>query len=387
MKTHHQVFYQNSRNMEALSANSVDLVVTSPPYPMIEMWDDGFSRLNPSIQKALKTSGGMHAFELMHRELDRVWDEVYRVLKQGGIACINIGDATRTMDGDFCLYTNHARILSYLQALGFSSLPAILWRKQTNAPNKFMGSGMLPAGAYVTLEHEYILIFRKGRKREFNKTGEKKARRESAFFWEERNIWFSDVWFDIKGTHQALGDKDTRSRSAAYPFELAYRLIHMYSAKADLVLDPFLGIGTTMAAALAGGRNSIGYELDPALEATITSIADRIIDYSKETIRKRIHKHIEFCADRIKAKGPMKHCNQHYGFPVMTAQEKELLLNSMLKIEKSGNTDFVATYSKDPQPEFCRDWNSLFETGEYGEVFSKLDSNRNGSSRKNLFSK
>jgi hypothetical protein len=68
----------------------------------------------------------------------------------------------------------------------------------------------------------------------------------------------------------------------------------------------------------------------------------------------------------------MKHCNQHYGFPIMTAQEKELLLNDMLKIEKSGNTDFVATYSEDPQPEFCRNWNSLFETGEYGEVFSKL---------------
>jgi DNA modification methylase len=339
--------------MAQLPSNSVDLVVTSPPYPMIEMWDDGFSRLNPSIQQALKTSAGMHAFELMHRELDRVWDEVYRVLKHGGIACINIGDATRTMNGEFCLYTNHARILSYLQTLGFSSLPAILWRKQTNAPNKFLGSGMLPAGAYVTLEHEYILIFRKGPKRAFN-------------------IWFSDVWFDIKGTHQALGDKDTRSRSAAYPFELAYRLIHMYSAKADLVLDPFLGIGTTMAAAMAGGRNSIGYELDPALEATITSIADRIIDYSNETIRKRIHKHIEFCAGRIKAKGPMKHCNQHYGFPVMTAQEKELLLNDMLKIEKSENTDFVATYSKAPQPEFCRDWDSLLETGEYGDVFSKL---------------
>ena len=55
---------------------------------------------------------------------------------------------------DFCLYPNHARILNYLLDIGFSALPDILWRKQTNAPNKFMGSGMLPAGAYVTLEHE-----------------------------------------------------------------------------------------------------------------------------------------------------------------------------------------------------------------------------------------
>ena len=64
--------------------------------------------------------------------------------------------------GDFCLYPNHARVLNYLLKIGFSALPDILWRKQTNAPNKFMGSGMLPAGAYVTLEHEYIFDFAKG---------------------------------------------------------------------------------------------------------------------------------------------------------------------------------------------------------------------------------
>lgn len=68
---------------------------------------------------------------------------------------------------NFQLYPNHARIINAFHALGVSNLPNILWRKQTNAPNKFMGSGMLPAGAYVTLEHEWILIFRKGGKRIF----------------------------------------------------------------------------------------------------------------------------------------------------------------------------------------------------------------------------
>ena len=82
--------------------------------------------------------------------------------------------------------------------LGFQSIPLILWRKQTNAPNKFMGSGMLPAGAYVTLEHEYILVLRKGSKREFKKAEEKRNRHESAIFWEERNIWYSDIWMDTE---------------------------------------------------------------------------------------------------------------------------------------------------------------------------------------------
>ena len=88
-----------------------------------------------------------------------------------------------TFDGNFCLFSNHSRILSFLSKLGFTFLPDILWRKETNAPNKFMGSGMLPVSAYVTYEHEYILIVRKGKKRDFTALDEKKLRKESAFFW------------------------------------------------------------------------------------------------------------------------------------------------------------------------------------------------------------
>ena len=192
--------------MRVVPDSSVHLVVTSPPYPMIEMWDDMFKRQSNKIATALKHQKGIEAFEWMHRELDPVWKETYRILVDGGIACINIGDAVRTVDEDFRLYPNHARILSAMLNVGFSALPLILWRKPTNAPNKFMGSGMLPGGAYVTLEHEYILIVRKGSKREFNRAPEKQIRRESALFWEERNNWFSDVWFGLVGTRQKLGN-------------------------------------------------------------------------------------------------------------------------------------------------------------------------------------
>lgn len=361
MKTSHRIIYKNSKDMKELPAESVDLIVTSPPYPMIEMWDEIFSDLNPLISEALNKSAGMQAYALMHQELDSVWDEVYRVLKEGRFVCINIGDATRTINGDFQLYTNHSRINNYLQQLGFSSLPAILWRKQANAPNKFMGSGMLPAGAYVTLEHEYILIARKGSKREFNKADEKRIRRESAFFWEERNKWFSDIWFDIKGTQQELGEKDIRSRSAAYPFELAYRLINMYAAKGDLVLDPFLGIGTTMAAAMTGGRNSIGFEIDPTLKETIQSAPESIFDFSNAYIHNRIERHILFSAKWIGENGPMKYVNKHYGFPVMTAQEKELLFNALANIKATGDNEFEVLYSDEPQPMFCKNWESELE--------------------------
>lgn len=358
MNTRHEVIFSNSSHMKNLVDESVNLVVTSPPYPMIEMWDEMFSQQSMAVKKKLKQHDGPGAFELMHKLLDSVWGEVYRVLKPGGFACINIGDATRTLNDNFMLYTNHARILRFMEKLGFGALPCILWRKQTNAPNKFMGSGMLPAGAYVTLEHEYILILRKGFKREFIREKDKKNRRASALFWEERNLWFSDVWFDVKGTPQALNHKDARKRSAAYPFELVYRLINMYSAKGDLVLDPFMGIGTTMAAAIASGRNSMGYEIDPGLDETIFKIQEVILDTSTKLIRERLFRHIAFITDRLKSKGKVKHSNRHYGFPVITAQEKELLINDPIEITRLKKHVLEVAYAVEPQQELCRDWSS-----------------------------
>lgn len=187
--TKHLVVVANGNNISELDDKSIDLVVTSPPYPMIEMWDEMFSQQDPAIKRCLDKGDGQGAFLKMHDLLNSVWRECDRVLKDNGFICINIGDATRTINGDFKLYSNHSKIIACFEELGYSVLPDIHWRKQSNAPNKFMGSGMYPAGAYVTYEHEYILVFRKGNKRNFE--GEaKKARKESAYFWEERNIWF-----------------------------------------------------------------------------------------------------------------------------------------------------------------------------------------------------
>lgn len=358
MRTKHQIFFKNSKNMEELSSESIDLVITSPPYPMIAMWDDVFSNLNSKIVEALEKNQGPEAFELMHKELDPIWNEVYRVLKKGGIACINIGDATRTLNGHFALYTNHSRIQTYMQGIGFSSLPAILWRKQTNAPNKFMGSGMMPPGAYITLEHEYVLILRKGNKKEFKTDKEKQIRRESSFFWEERNLWFSDVWIDLKGTSQNLFDKKVRKRSAAFPFELPYRLITMFSVKEDLVLDPFLGIGTTMYAAMASGRNSEGYEIDVNFKDVITSGISGVLNFSNKRIKNRLEDHLNFVESQSERVGKFKYVNKHYQFPVMTSQETQLLINQLLSIEQPENNTFEAVYSDEPQTEFTRDWNN-----------------------------
>ncbi len=356
MITSHQIFFRDSKRMTDLSDASIDFAVTSPPYPMIEMWDRIFTDQNEKIGEFLNNKKGPEAFELMHRELDKVWDELYRVLKPGAIACINAGDATRTINGQFALYTNHSRIQSYLQKLGFSALPAILWRKQTNAPNKFMGSGMLPPGAYVTQEHEYVLILRKGGKREFLTAAEKKLRRESAFFWEERNVWFSDIWMDLKGASQNLFHDKVRNRSAAFPFELPYRLITMFSVKGDTVLDPFLGIGTTMYAAMASGRNSIGYEIDKDLHAFIVSKHNDVLDFSNNRICERLKKHCDFIEERYRKKGKFKYMNKNYLFPVMTKQETDLSINYLKAVQQTDESTFKITYVDDAQKDFGGFW-------------------------------
>ncbi len=350
MESLHQLIFTDAAQMKALSPDSIDLVVTSPPYPMIEMWDDLFCAADGEIKKALKESDSDSAFEKMHGLLDTVWGELRRVVRPGGIVCINIGDAARTISGRFRLFANHARIISAFGALGFDQLPAIIWRKTTNAPNKFMGSGMLPPSAYVTLEHEYILIFRLGANRSFGDEEEKQARRQSAFFWEERNAWFSDVWFNLIGTTQKLRNGKTRDRSGAYPFELPYRLINMFSLKGDTVLDPFLGTGTTTLAAMCAGRHSVGYEIDPQFQPVILEKVAGLPDIAHETVERRLKAHADFIRERSRNDGEIKNRNTFYDCPVITRQESELRLERVRQLQFMGNDRFRVTYGNMDAP-------------------------------------
>ena len=343
METTHQIFFKNSNDMSEIESNTIDLIITSPPYPMIGMWDSLFSSLNKDIGDALQEKDGKTAFRLMHDELDKVWVESVRVIKEGGFACINIGDATRSINNNFQLFTNHVRISNFFQKNGFFVLPCILWRKPTNSPTKFMGSGMLPPNAYITLEHEYILIFRKGEnKRDFPPKSEN--RYNSAYFWEERNKWFSDVW-DFKGISQDLNNKETRKRSAAYPFELAYRLINMFSVRNDTILDPFLGTGTTSLAAMASARNSIGYEINPEFMKIFKNKVEDIKKITNSINNSRISRHIEFIKNHKKNGKIINYNSIYYKFPVITQQEINLLLYSIKNCNEKGK-QFIINHEK-----------------------------------------
>ncbi len=336
METTHRVFVGDSRDLSRVADDSVELVVTSPPYPMIEMWDDLFTELDPAIGDALASGDGRGAFEAMHAQLEAVWDELERVLVDGGIACINVGDATRSVDGSFRVYQNHARVLEAFEERGFEPLPDVLWRKPANSAAKFMGSGMIPPNAYVTLEHEYVLIFRNGGT---SRTFEPRADRryEAAYFWEERNRWFSDVWTDVTGELQAIDivDDELRERSAAYPLEIPYRLICMYSAYGDTVLDPFWGTGTTTLAAMCAGRHSVGVELEDGLLELFDDRVDEVPALSRSVGRARLERHRSFVEQRRAEGGSLEYEADYYETPVVTKMERGIRLRRVQSVDRT----------------------------------------------------
>ncbi|WP_254537335.1 DNA-methyltransferase [Halomarina litorea] len=321
MQTAHAVHIADAREM-ALPEGSVDLVVTSPPYPMISMWDDLFRDLDPAVGDALDAGDGERAFSLMHDCLAPVWDGVVDALAPGGLVCVNVGDATRSL-GEFELFPNHVELTRRLRDRGLSQLPGLQWRKPVNRATKFMGSGMLPPNAYPTLEHEHLLVFRKGGPRQMEPGADE--RYEAAYFWEERNEWFSDLW-EFGGVGQRLGDgegalsPETRERSGAFPLRLPLRLIRMFSTYGDRVLDPFWGTGTTTLAAMLAARDSVGYELDADL---VGAFDERIADLPERSVDRavaRLERHVAFAEGRE----DLSYEAEHYDFPVMTRQERRI---------------------------------------------------------------
>jgi len=209
----------------------------------------------------------------------------------------------------------------------------VLWRKPTNSAAKFMGSGMVPPNAYVTLEHEHILVFRNGeRQRGFEPNADK--RYGGAYFWEERNRWFSDLWTEITGRSQQLTGEESRERSGAYPLVIPYRLINMYSVYGDTVLDPFWGTGTTTLAAMAAGRNSVGKELDAEFQTAFDQRVEAVPQLTDELVGRRLAAHESFVAERRADDKAVEYQADNYAFPVMTKQEQPIRFYRVDEIER-----------------------------------------------------
>jgi hypothetical protein len=125
----------------------------------------------------------------------------------------------------------------------------------------------------------------------------------------------------------------------------------MFSVKGDTVLDPFMGLATTMQAAMATARNSVGFEIDAGLETAVTAGAEKVRDEANHRIHRRLAAHCRFLARRREeGKPPPKHRNRHYGFPVITRQETDLILNPVAAVDPVAG-GFDVRYDTGPPPD------------------------------------
>jgi DNA modification methylase len=248
--TNHSLYQRDARKMSGLKPESVHLVVTSPPYWTLKEY-----------RKVDGQLGHLSDYNTFLSELDKVWRRCFKVLVPGGRLICVVGDvclSRRRNNGRHTVVPLHSSIQEHCRQIGFDNLAPIIWHKIANASyevengSSFLGKPYEP-NAVIKNDIEYILMLRKpgGYRRPTI------AKRVLSVISEENHRkWFQQIWTGLTGA-------STRHHPAPYPLELAERLIRMFSFAGDVVLDPFVGTGTTCVAAAKWGRNSIGYEIDP----------------------------------------------------------------------------------------------------------------------------
>jgi excisionase family DNA binding protein len=247
-----KIFVESSTKMNDLLDNSIHLMVTSPPYFDAKMY---------SSQPIENDLGDIHNIDEWFEKIAEVWREVYRVLQPGRKAFINIMNLPiRLEDGGFKSLNLVGRTIDVCEKIGFIFKRDIVWHK-TNSTRSHFGSYPYPGGILINNMHEFILEFEKPAKKGFNKYAHltKEQKEQSKLdkeFWIE--IKKSDVW-----VMNPQGSGDKRNHVAPFPYELPYRLIKAFSFVGETVLDPFLGSGTTLLAAVDLKRNGVGYEINP----------------------------------------------------------------------------------------------------------------------------
>jgi len=218
-----------SENMKEIPDNSVHLMVTSPPYNVTKEYDQDLS-----LEEYLQL-------------LRNVFTETYRVLVYGGRACINVANLGRKPYIPLSDY-----ISQMMTEIGYLMRGEIIWHKGAGAGvSMAWGSWQSAVNPVLRDTHEYILVFSKG---SFSRN--KPEGKTDTITREQFMEWTRSVWIMNPESAQKVG------HPAPFPIELPYRLIQLYTFTEDIVLDPFMGSGSTAIAALKSGRKYVGYEID-----------------------------------------------------------------------------------------------------------------------------
>lgn len=246
-----KIIIGDSRKMVEIDDATVDLVVTSPPYWQIKDYE------------ATSQIGYGQSLHEYLKSLYTVWRECYRVLKPGTRLCINIGDQfmRSIIYGRYKIAPLHSEFITQCERIGFDYMGAIIWQKKTTMNTtggaSVMGSYPYPPNGLVEFDYEFILLFKKQGYRSTSKESKEKSKLTK----EEWKEYFSGHW-NFNGERQV-------GHEAMFPEELPRRLIKMFSFFGDVVVDPFLGSGTTCKVAMELGRDSIGYEINSKYQPII----------------------------------------------------------------------------------------------------------------------
>ncbi len=230
----------SAENMKEIPNNSVHLMITSPPYNVSKEYDEDLS---------------LKEYLLL---LENSFKETFRVLVNGGRACINVANLGRKPYIPLSYYISKMMI-----NIGFNMRGEIIWNKAASAsPSTAWGSWQSASNPTLRDVHEYILVFSKGAyKRE-------KGKKENSITKEQFIEWTKSIWTMNAESARRIG------HPAPFPEELPYRLIQLYSFIGDIVLDPFMGSGTTAISALKTDRKFIGYDINKEY----IDIADKRVD-------------------------------------------------------------------------------------------------------------
>ena len=242
-----KIILGTSENMKEIPDNSLHLMITSPPYNVSKEYDEDLS-----LKEYLQL-------------LTNVFTETYRVLVYGGRACVNVANLGRKPYIPLSDHISHMMI-----EIGFKMRGEIIWAKGAGAGvSMAWGSWQSASNPVLRDTHEYILVFSKGA---FDR---KKEDRENTITKEQFMEWTKSVW-----TMNPESAKKVK-HPAPFPVELPYRLTQLYTFKGDIVLDPFMGSGSTAIAALKSERKYAGYDVDPEY---IRIAEERIEPYKQQLV-------------------------------------------------------------------------------------------------------
>jgi site-specific DNA-methyltransferase (adenine-specific) len=240
-----RLFCGDSRDMAVVEANSVALVATSPPYYSAKEYEQALGEGH--------IPGSYVEYLAMLRD---VFAECSRVLEPGGRMCVNVANLGRRP------YRSLAKdVWVILEDLGLLPRGEVIWVKAAGSSgNCAWGSWLSASNPSLRDLTERVLIASKGR---FDRALHWKLRQGRGLPWESTiskadfMAWTLDTWEIRPERARRVG------HPAPFPVELPRRLIELYTYRGDVVLDPFMGAGSTAVAAVEAGRRYVGFDAEP----------------------------------------------------------------------------------------------------------------------------